>query len=92
MPFAIGAYMLTRTDKFKELKGFPEKYATSEDFFLSKQYSPKKFRIANHYFGQDSRRFKKMGYFGMCWYLIQNFFNRNNQKHWENIDEKKYWG
>jgi glycosyltransferase involved in cell wall biosynthesis len=92
MPFAIGAYMLTRTDRFRELKGFPEKYATSEDFFLSKQYSPKKFRIANHYFGQDSRRFKKMGYFGMCWYLIQNFFNRNNQKHWENIDEKKYWG
>ena len=89
--FAVGAYMLTRTDKFRELGGFPERYVTSEDFFLSKQYSPKKFRIAKHYFGQDSRRFKKMGYFGMTWYLIKNFINRNNEEHWKNIDEKKYW-
>jgi glycosyltransferase involved in cell wall biosynthesis len=92
MPFAVGAYMLTRTEKFRELGGFPQKYPTSEDFFLSKKYSTKKFKIAKHYFGQDSRRFKKMGYFGMTWYLIKNFINRNNEDHWNNIDEKKYWG
>lgn len=91
MPFAVGAYMLTRTDKFREFGGFPEKYPTSEDFFLSKQYDVNKFRIADHYFGQDSRRFKKMGYFGMSWYLIKNFLNRNNEKHWEKIDANKYW-
>jgi hypothetical protein len=34
-------------------------------------YDPKKFKIINHYFGQDSRRFKKMGYFGMGYYLIK---------------------
>ena len=73
VPFAVGAFMLTRRDKFEEYGGFPAKYETSEDFFLSKQYSPKKFKIAKHYFGQDSRRFKKMGYFGMSWYLIKNF-------------------
>ena len=92
IPFAVGAYMLTRKDKFEEFGGFPNKYATSEDFFLSKMYDPKKFRIAKHYFGQDSRRFKKMGYFGMSWYLIKNFINRNNEKYWKNIDEKGYWG
>jgi len=91
MPFAVGAYMLTRTDKFRELGGFPELRPTSEDFFLSIMYDPKKFAIANHYFGQDSRRFKKMGYFGMTWYLIKNFINRNNKKYWDNIDEAKYW-
>lgn len=91
MPFAVGAYMLTRTSKFNELGGFPDKYATSEDFFLSKMYSPKKFMIADHYFGQDSRRFKKMGYFGMSWYLIKNFLNRNNNQYWEKIDAKNYW-
>jgi glycosyltransferase involved in cell wall biosynthesis len=90
-PFAVGAYMLTRTDKFNKLGGFPAKYATSEDFFLSKKYKPNKFMIADHYFGQDSRRFKKMGYLGMSWYLIKNFLNRNNEKHWKNIDGKKYW-
>ncbi len=91
IPFAVGAYMLTRTDKFRELGGFPEKYPTSEDFHLSKLYDVKKFKIANHYFGQDSRRFKKMGYFGMTKYLIINFINRNNKSHWDKMDGKKYW-
>ena len=90
-PFAVGAFMLTRRDKFEEYGGFPEKFATSEDFFLSRMYDPKKFKIVNHYFGQDSRRFKKMGYFGMAWYLIKNFINRNNTKYWDSIDNSKYW-
>ncbi len=90
-PFAVGAFMLTRRDKFEEYGGFPEQTATSEDYFLSRKYSPKKFKIMNHYFGQDSRRFKKMGYFGMGWYLIKNFINRNNKKYWNSLDSSKYW-
>jgi glycosyltransferase involved in cell wall biosynthesis len=90
-PFAVGAFMLTRRDRFEEYGGFPEKFATSEDFFLSRQYSPKKFKILNHYFGQDSRRFKKMGYFGMAAYLIKNFINRNNKEYWDKLDSSRYW-
>jgi glycosyltransferase involved in cell wall biosynthesis len=90
-PFAIGAFMLTRRDRFEEFGGFPEKTVTSEDYFLSRMYSPKKFKIVNHYFGQDSRRFKKMGYFGMGTYLIKNFINRNNKAYWDNLDSSKYW-
>jgi glycosyltransferase involved in cell wall biosynthesis len=90
-PFAIGAFMLTRRDKFEELGGFPEKTVTSEDYFLSRMYSPKKFKIVSHYFGQDSRRFKKMGYFGMATYLIKNFIKRNNKKYWDSLDGSKYW-
>ena len=77
-PFAVGAFMLTRRDRFEEYGGFPEQFATSEDFFLSRKYSPRKFRIIRHHFGQDSRRFKKMGYMGMVKYLVKNFVNRNN--------------
>ena len=91
-PFAVGAFMLTRTDKFWEFGGFPEKTSTSEDYFLSRLYDVKKFKIIKHYFGQDSRRFKKMGYFGMGWYLIRNFINRNNQRYWDKMDNNKYWG
>jgi glycosyltransferase involved in cell wall biosynthesis len=91
LPFAVGAFMLTRTDKFWEYGGFGEKYATSEDFFLSKKYDVKKFRLMNHYFGQDSRRFKKMGYFGMGLYLIKNFWNRNNEQYWNTLDYSNYW-
>ena len=90
-PFAVGAFMLTRRDRFEEFGGFPEKTVTSEDYFLSRMYSPKKFKIVNHYFGQDSRRFKKMGYFGMATYLIKNFINRNNKAYWDNQDSSKYW-
>ena len=91
-PFAVGAFMLTRRDRFEEFGGFPEKTVTSEDYFLSRMYSPKKFKIVNHYFGQDSRRFKKMGYLGMATYLIKNFINRNNKAYWDNLDSTKYWG
>ena len=90
-PFAVGAFMLTRRDKFEEYGGFPEQFSTSEDYFLSRKYSPKKFRIVKHHFGQDSRRFKKMGYFGMGKYLIKNFVNRNNKKYWDSLDSSKYW-
>jgi glycosyltransferase involved in cell wall biosynthesis len=90
-PFAVGAFMLTRRNRFEAFGGFPEQYSTSEDFFLSRRYSSKKFRIVNHYFGQDSRRFKKMGYFGMAAYLVKNFFNRNNQQYWDRLDSSKYW-
>jgi len=91
IPFAVGAYLLTRKDKFYEHGKFPCKYPTSEDFHLSRKYDPKKFKIAKHYFGQDSRRFKKMGYLGMSIYLIKNFLFKDNYNYWNNIDEKRYW-
>ena len=90
-PFAVGAFMLTRRDRFEEHGGFPEKFSTSEDYFLSRMYSPRKFRILRHHFGQDSRRFKKMGYLGMGKYLIKNFINRNNKAYWDRFDGDKYW-
>jgi glycosyltransferase involved in cell wall biosynthesis len=89
-PFAIGAFFLTRRSKFEELGGFPNKYDTSEDYILSKQYDKKKFQIIHHYFGQDERRFNKLGYLGMMWYMIVNFFNRNNLKHFEKA-KVNYW-
>jgi glycosyltransferase involved in cell wall biosynthesis len=89
-PFAIGAFFLTRKDKFDELGGFPNKYETSEDYILSKQYDPKKFMILDHYFGQDERRFTKLGYTGMIWYMVVNFLNRNNLKHFEKA-KVNYW-
>ena len=90
-PFAVGAFMLTRRDRFEEYGGFPEQFLTSEDYFLSRKYSPRKFRIIRHHFGQDSRRFKKMGYTGMAKYLVKNFVNRNNKAYWDSLDSTRYW-
>jgi glycosyltransferase involved in cell wall biosynthesis len=90
-PFAVGAFMLTRRDRFEEYGGFPEQFSTSEDFFLSRKYSPRKFRIIRHHFGQDSRRFKRMGYLGMAKYLVKNYINRNNKAYWDKLDNSRYW-
>jgi glycosyltransferase involved in cell wall biosynthesis len=90
-PFAVGAFMLTRRDRFEEFGGFPENLLTSEDYFLSKKYSPRKFKIIRHHFGQDSRRFKKMGYLGMGKYLVKNFVNRNNKAYWDSLHHNRYW-
>ena len=90
-PFAVGAFMLTRRDRFEEYGGFPENFSTSEDYFLSRKYSPRKFRIVRHHLGQDSRRFKKMGYLGMARYLVTNFINRNNKQYWDKLDSSRYW-
>jgi glycosyltransferase involved in cell wall biosynthesis len=90
-PFAVGAFMLTRRDRFEEYGGFPENLLTSEDYFLSKKYNPRKFRIVRHHLGQDSRRFKKMGYTGMGKYLIKNFINRNNKAYWNSLNHNQYW-
>jgi glycosyltransferase involved in cell wall biosynthesis len=90
-PFAVGAFMLTRRDRFEEYGGFSEHCTTSEDYFLSKKYSPRKFSIVRHYLGQDSRRFKKMGYLGMARYLVKNFINRNNPTYWDRSDHNRYW-
>jgi glycosyltransferase involved in cell wall biosynthesis len=90
-PFAVGAFMLTRRDRFEEFGGFPEQFSTSEDYFLSRKYSPRKFKIVRHHLGQDSRRFKKMGYLGMARYLVTNFINRNNKQYWDKLDSSRYW-
>jgi glycosyltransferase involved in cell wall biosynthesis len=78
-PFAIGTFFLTDRNVFNSLGGFDETIKNSEDFCLSKQYSPQKFILFNHYVGQDDRRFKKMGYFNMIKLVIINFINRNNK-------------
>ena len=90
-PFAVGAFFFTRRDRFWELGGFSETLSTSEDYFLSRQYSPQRFRLLGHHFGQDSRRFQRMGYFGMARYLVQNFWNRHDRDYWDRLDNSKYW-
>lgn len=90
-PFAVGAFMLTRKDKFNEYGGFPEDITVAEDWYLSKKYQTSKFSIVRHFFGQDSRRFKKMGYFGMYWLMFKNAFPSKNPEGLARENNKKYW-
>lgn len=89
VPFALGTYFMTTRSAFFSTDGFDETLQHSEDYHLSKQYSPKKFQISKHYVGQDNRRFLKMGYFGMIRLVISNYFNRNNIEHFKK--DVGYW-
>jgi glycosyltransferase involved in cell wall biosynthesis len=88
-PFAVGTFFLTKTDKFRELGKFNEEYQHSEDYGLSRKYNSKKFKISEHYVGQDDRRFKKMGYLGMIKLIIKSFLNRENEEYFKK--DIGYW-
>ena len=88
-PFAVGTFFLTKTDKFRELGKFNEEYQHSEDYGLSRKYNSKKFKISEHYVGQDDRRFNKMGYLGMIKLIIKSFLNRENEEYFKK--DIGYW-
>ena len=88
-PFAVGTYFMTKTNLFYMYGMFNEEVKHSEDYLLSKQYNPKRFKISNHYIGQDDRRFKKMGYLGMLKLVILNFIHRDNPNHYRK--DVNYW-
>lgn len=88
-PFAIGTFFLTRRDIFNELGGFDPDIQQSEDFCLSRKYSPKHFHILNHYVGQDDRRFNKTGYFSFIKLVLKNFIYRNKKNHFQK--DVGYW-
>ncbi len=77
-PFAVGGYFMTRMDRFMGYGMFDETLNNSEDYHLSKQYNPKRFHISKMKYGQDDRRFKKMGYMGMLKLILLNYKHRDN--------------
>jgi|688.fasta_scaffold307999_4 glycosyltransferase involved in cell wall biosynthesis len=77
-PFAIGGYFMTKIYKFRGFGMFNEELNNSEDYWLSRHYNPKNFHISKMKYGQDDRRFKKMGYIKMLKLIILNHINRNN--------------
>lgn len=77
-PFAIGGFTLVNREVFSALGGYDEKATQAEDWLLSKQVHPTKFKIIPDLFTQDNRRFKRYGYFNMIKLIIRNWWNRNN--------------
>ncbi len=88
-PFAVGSFMLFKTEIIKELGGFQTDLMHCEDYFLSKKIKPNKFYIMNKYIYTDNRRFKKMSYLGMVKYVLKNILNRNNIDYFKK--DINYW-
>jgi glycosyltransferase involved in cell wall biosynthesis len=88
-PFAVGGFMLFKTDTFKKLNGFNEEDKIAEDYRLSSKINPKKFKITNLYVHTPSRRFEKKGLWYMIKLLILCWWNRNNNQFFK--QDYNYW-
>ena len=87
--FSTGVFFLIKKSTFDRLGGFDETVEHSEDYLLSKQIPKSQFCVLAERVGQDSRRFDKMGYFGIVRFVITNFMNRNNIEHFRK--SVNYW-
>ena len=66
-----------------------EKATQAEDWLLSKQVSPLRFKLIPDLMTQDNRRFKKFGYFKMVKLLYKNWINKNNLEYF--YKDQKYF-
>ena len=88
-PFCLGGFMLFKTNTFNELKGFNEDAKVAEDYLLSKQIKPKRFKILNTTVFTPPRRFDNKGVMYMLKLMIKSFLNRNNKQFFS--DDNTYW-
>lgn len=88
-PFAVGGFMLFKTKTFRALGGFDEEAKVAEDYLLSKQVKPNKFKVINKHAYTSSRRFDNKGIWYMIKLMTSSFINRNNPE-WFKHDHD-YW-
>ncbi len=69
--------------------GYDEEVKHTEDWLLSKKYSPKEFYLKPDMITQDDRRFKRFGYWKMTKLIYLNWVNRNNREYF--LRDAGYW-
>jgi len=88
-PFAMGGFMLFKTNVFNQLKGFNEEDKIAEDYHLSSKIKPSLFKISSDFIYTSSRRFNKKGVWYMIKLALNSWINRNNND-WFKRDYN-YW-
>jgi len=88
-PFAVGGFMLFKTNTFRDFGGFDDTDVVAEDYRLSMKVNPKKFKIANRYAYTLERRFKNKGVFYMVKLAIKCWLNRDNPQFFK--QDHGYW-
>lgn len=88
-PFAVGGFMLFKTEEFNKLGGFNELDKFAEDFHLSMMVRPDKFKIYPFYTPTSSRRLVKKGLLYMIKLMVQCWLNKNNPDFFKN--DHGYW-
>ena len=88
-PFAVGGFMLFKTETFRALGGFDEEAKIAEDYLLSSKIKPNKFKVMNKVAYTTSRRFEKKGVWYMIKLMLGSWLNKNNPDWFKN--DHNYW-
>jgi glycosyltransferase involved in cell wall biosynthesis len=88
-PFAIGGFTMVYKPFFDGIGGYNEEVKQAEDWLLSSQVAPSKFKLITGLMTQDNRRFKKYGYLNMIKLIRRNWLNRNNLDYFK--EDQGYW-
>ena len=88
-PFAVGGFMLFRTESFSQCGGFDSRDKFAEDYHLSMKISPDRFKIYHSPAYTSDRRLRNKS----AWYMIKQmtlcWFNRNNPDFYQK--DYGYW-
>lgn len=89
-PFAVGNFQLWNTEAYWMAGGFNPEFVFAEDYALSKNVDPKRFRIyKTKKVWTYARRFKKKGLRYMFKMMVKSYFNRNNPEFFKK--DHDYW-
>lgn len=88
-PFAIGGFMLFKTEAFRAAGGFDEEAKIAEDYLLSAKIEPSKFKIVNREVYTSSRRFENKGVWYMIKLMLASWWNKNNPEWFR--EDHNYW-
>lgn len=88
-PFAVGGFMLFKSEKFREIGGFDEDDLFAEDFHLSLKVSPQRFKISKHIVYTSDRRLRKKSPLYMGILMTRCWLNRKNPEFYKK--DYNYW-
>jgi glycosyltransferase involved in cell wall biosynthesis len=90
-PFATGMFMLLEKDRFDELGGFDEQALYAEDYQLTRQISPQRFRVIRGGVCSTNRRFKKMGHGTIMRFFLKAAINGRHPDFFRSKMHEAYW-
>ena len=89
-PFAVGSFQLWNMEAYWLAGGYNSEYIFAEDYALSKNVNPKRFKV----YDTDkvwtyARRFRKKGVWYMAKLMFKSYLNRNNPDFFKS--DHGYW-
>jgi len=90
-PFATGMFMLVDKTRFDELGGFDEQALYAEDYQLTRQIHPRRFRVLRGGIYSTNRRFRKMGHATIMRFFLKTAWHSRKPEYYRSKLHEAYW-